>query len=198
MYQFTKQEIFQIRQEIKALENEKKMARGGVRVSQTDRQIATNEVAKKYDMTGVALVRMVTVKRNRRVSKAEPVVAEPVVAEPVVGASLLEQLNQKKAEAEARQAEIAELEKAVEAEAEAELEELKKATAAKDYCFKGHFVYVYTHDSKNHRHLVYRIVSRGKQQIHVCYFDNLEKANKVAKNIDNVVLRAIEKLAGDA
>ena len=214
MNQFTRLEILQIRQEIKALENEKKMARGGLRVSQTDRQIATNEIATKYGMAGVKLARMITpVRRNWRAEKdARAVAAAAANAainvidvidvskadETVATESLLEQLNQKKSEQEARQAEIAELEKAMAAAAAAELEELKKATAAKDECFKGKYVYVYEHDNNKSRNLVFRIVSRGRDQIHVCYFDDAEKANKVARNIDKVVLRAIEKLAGDA
>ena len=179
--QLTKQEIGQIKQEIIALENEKKAERGGLRVSQVDRQIATNEVAKKYGMTGIDLARLVGNKSlpTAKTEKKEAVATDDALIEQ------MNQLTQKYADdMEALKAAVAERQKPA-------------AKADKDDAFKGQYVYVYVHQDKRNRKLVFRVVSRGREQIHICYFENIKNANRVARNIDNVVCKVVENMAGD-
>lgn len=174
----TKQEIGQIRQEIKSLENEQREKRGGLRVSQVDRQIATNEVAKSYGMTGIELARMVAGK-SWRVAKSEKEAAVAATAQ-----SLIEQMSQKHAaELEALRLEIANIEKRG-----------TKATV-NDGFFKGKYVCVYSGSTAKPNSV--RVVSRGKA-IHVGYFDDVKQANKIAENIERLVEKAIEAIAGDA
>ena len=165
--QLTKQEISQIKQEIESLASEERDKRGGLRISPTDRQIATNTIAKGYGMTGIDLARMVADKSRRAVKENK--------ATGATAQQMMEEMAKKHA------AEMETLKLAI----IAELEKSNKKQAQKDGRFSGQDVAVFGGMSGADDN--WRIRGRGVNGLHIAYVDGLEKANKMAANIQRLI-----------